>query len=125
MQKFFCLSVSKHGFYPSLVETAQHYFNLNKARNLKKLRRYLQDYLACSEKYCNLKAYYLLMLGILILCQIVDVTTKQAVVNAIGSICEDNAGGLSADNWKPMILRSILCGMPSSLLGFILYFIPS
>ena len=27
-------------------------------------------------------------------------TTKQAIVNAIGSICEVIAGGLGADNWK-------------------------
>ena len=86
--------------FPGLVETARQYFDLNKASNLKKLRRYLQDYLACSEKYCNLKAYYLLMLGILILCRIGDVTTKQAIVNAIGSDREDIAGGLSADDRK-------------------------
>ena len=70
--------------FPGPVETTRQYFNLNKASNLKKLRRYLQDYLACSEKYRNLKAYYLLMLGILILCWIRDATTKQAIVDAIG-----------------------------------------
>ena len=37
---------------------------------------------------------------IFILCQIRDATTKQAIVNAFGSICEDIAGGLNADNWK-------------------------
>ena len=108
--------------FPSPVETALHYFGLNKASNLKKLRRYFQDYLACSEKYCNLKAYYLLMLGILILCRIGDATTKQAIVNAIGSVCEDIAGGLSSDNWKTYDSTFTLCGMTSSLLGVTLNF---
>ena len=40
------------------------------------------------------------MLGILILCRIRDATTKQAIVNAIGSVWEDIAGDLSADNWE-------------------------
>ena len=40
------------------------------------------------------------MLGILILCQIGDLTTKQAIIIAVGSICKDIAGGLSAENWK-------------------------
>ena len=45
-------------------------------------------------------AYFLLMLGSLILCWIGDATTKQAIVNAISFVHEDIAGGLSADNWK-------------------------
>ena len=40
------------------------------------------------------------MMGILIHCRIGDLTTKQAIVNFIGSVCNYIAGGLSADDRK-------------------------
>ena len=39
-------------------------------------------------------------MGTLMVCQIMDSTTKQATVNTNGSVCEEILGGLSINNWK-------------------------